>query len=188
MRLYVGTNMERGLAIIKEGKIRCVVDRIHGDSYGDLATSDGFVYLTDKVPIAIYYGNKAQIGINPIAETGCFYIFEIEVDESQLLPDMDEINVESKWVPSIDLNHKFTAMESLALTCTVAIARDLMVPEDIIRFAVLPIYDRNKSHPFQEITNDCIHYRKGDQIPDSVAAIPWVDLPANFHKKGDSDC
>lgn len=70
MHLYVGTTMERGLAIIKEGKIRYVVDRIHGDSYGDLTTSDGFVYLTDKVPIAIYYGKKAQIGINPIAETG----------------------------------------------------------------------------------------------------------------------
>lgn len=178
MRLYLGTNEERGTKIIEEGLIRCNVDRLYNTTNisEDLATTDGFVYLTDLLPVAIYYGNKAQILWN--RQVGQYYVFEVEISDTELLPDKDEIQVESGWRKEVLLDDgKYTAAYSLQQVHSVTVGRDLRLPGDVTRYAILPDA-RNLDHPLLVVTNENIVYRwhHNEPVPESVNRIPWVNL------------
>jgi len=179
LRLFLGTNEERGKKIIEEGLIRCDVDRLYnstniGEHY---ATTDGFVYLTDLLPVAIYYANKAQIFAR--LPPGYYYIFEVEISDTELLPDMDEIRIQSAaWNKDILRDDgNYTAAYSLQQIHSVAVGRDLSLPGDVIRYAILPDAT-SLDDPLIYVTKENIVFRPhhNEPIPVSVNRIPWVDL------------
>ncbi|MCY9763253.1 hypothetical protein M5X06_21975 [Paenibacillus alvei] len=176
MRLYIGTSEERGHSILVEGLIRCQVDRIYEEEdFGEFETTDGYVYLTNDVTMAAYYGNKAQI----ISESaGAYlYLFEVEIDEGELLPDLDELKVEATFRP--ELHNKaadFSVAYSINELASVRIDRDLSVDRDVVRYAKLPC-TINFEDPMLEITKRCISSRKSRQPEvkfELIQLIPWI--------------
>lgn len=59
MILYHGTKAEYGEMIVKSGILKNDVKRNYEcNDYADLGTTNGYVYLTDKLYVAASYGNK----------------------------------------------------------------------------------------------------------------------------------
>jgi len=132
--------------------------------------------MTDEIPVAIYYGNKAQVNIPPIS-AGNYYLFEIEIDIDELHPDIDELRIQNTWQPIQKEESDFTVEDSLSLVHSVTVTRDLLISTDVVRYAILP--DANSlDHDLLHITKECIFYRpnQGTSIPESVNQIPWLTL------------
>jgi hypothetical protein len=86
MILYHGTSEKRGIKILKENCLKTNALRVYGEEH-PLPTTEGYIYLTNNLVNAIYYGN------NTAWEDGDNYlfVFEIEVEERKLEADMDQI-------------------------------------------------------------------------------------------------
>ena len=98
MLLYHGTLLESGEKIIQEGKIRCQIKRSH-EGYETIieGTTDGFVYLTQNLYTAYYYGNILLLDQDDYNKK-YVYIFKIEIPDDNILlePDFDELKVRNK--------------------------------------------------------------------------------------------
>ncbi len=97
MILYHGTSESAGTKILKEGKlIANIKDRVwKGLPDNDITkTTDGFVYLTDLLQTAIHWGNKTSI----ILKEKEIYLFKVDIEKEDLLPDLDEIAIEEMWL------------------------------------------------------------------------------------------
>lgn len=130
MILYHGTTGKNGESILNMKKIKHKdVKRIYNDDADSLiqqinhkgittfATTDNYVYLTDSLFNAIYYGNKHEI---IYGENQCFYVFKINIDESLLEVDEDEIILTiCTYNPNFDPKSVKTIQQSLALTKSV---------------------------------------------------------------------
>ena len=106
MLLYHGTLKSRGEQILKDGKIDCHAKRLYEESYkgilencltvsegmiipNTLATTPGYIYCTNSLIYAIYYGNKHAIQ----HDENEFYIFKFDILEHKLEPDEDEVRM-----------------------------------------------------------------------------------------------
>lgn len=93
MILFHGTSLENGEQIIKDGKIKCQIKRVH-EGYKNIipGTTDGYVYLTQNFYTAYYYGNIPLISLEDMSKQ-YVYIFKIEIDDNSSLfePDLDEL-------------------------------------------------------------------------------------------------
>ena len=119
MILYHGTTLEHAEKILRDGKIKCRIERNH-KGYGDIidATTDGFVYLTPNLHTAYFYGNIARTEID---DGVC--IFKINIsDESVLEPDYDELKVRE-----IKDTKNITTKESLEQCGSVRISKDINI-------------------------------------------------------------
>lgn len=93
--LYHGSPQGRALEIIKNGVLLATnCKRIWDNRYTNIAgknlkTTDGYVYLTDKLSKAAYYGKVATI----CEEAGdiSYFIFRVKIPKKLLLPDLDEL-------------------------------------------------------------------------------------------------
>jgi hypothetical protein len=163
---------------MNEGIVKCRIDRIYDQkTYVVLhtATTDGFVYLTDLVPLAVYYANAAHVSCK---EASSLYLFEVEIDESELSADEDQIRVESVWDKRILLESGVYAWDyTLEKFHHAAVARDLTIPGDVVRYAVLPFVN-NSDDPLHVIVLECIQhqYTNNDPIPSCIDEIPWISL------------
>lgn len=97
MILYHGTSDLLANEIIKTRKIKNICERswkgeirTQSGNNINIDTTDGYVYLTNKLSLAIYYGNCANMkqGKHSLE----VFIFRINIDEKELLPDKDELN------------------------------------------------------------------------------------------------
>jgi hypothetical protein len=86
MILYHGTSEKRGIKILQENCLKTNASRVYGEDYL-LPTTGGYIYLTNNLVNAIYYGNKTACE----DEDDYLFVFEIEVDECTLEADMDQI-------------------------------------------------------------------------------------------------
>lgn len=103
MVLFHGTPASRAHKILNDGLIsnqakgyyneNCIAQIIkhHEKKYVSLATTPGYVYLTDWLFKAVYYGNLYACMNNEKD----FYIFMVDIDENNLLPDLDEPQLQS---------------------------------------------------------------------------------------------
>lgn len=94
MYLYHGTKKSYGKQIINQGMLKANIKRNYDKKFTkSLRTTDGFVYLTNNLSKATYYGNKNCFIFathdHEIEEK--YYIFRIQIDEKELLPDRDEL-------------------------------------------------------------------------------------------------
>lgn len=124
MILYHGTPLESGEKIIKEGKIQCQIQRSH-EGYKNIidGTTDGYVYLTQNLYTAYFYGNILLMGQDDWNKK-YVYIFKVEIadDKNLLEPDFDELKVRNKG------NSKnVTWKESLTLCGCVRIKQDISI-------------------------------------------------------------
>lgn len=138
MKLYFGINFEKGNEILQQRFINFAT-----------ASEDNMVHLTDLISSAIYYGNQAEI--NEMG-TGKFYLYQIELDKSEMQPVVDKPN-------------------------TVIVARNLALGSDVIAYAVLPVAT-DEEHELSYITKESVKFQKdaNTTIPASVEHIVWQEL------------
>ena len=85
MKLYHGTPASNLNSILSNGLKLNQKSEFSEDS----KTEQGYIYLTDNIAVAAYYGNmQAILNEEPCLE---YIIFEIEIEENELLIDYDEI-------------------------------------------------------------------------------------------------
>ncbi|PFL58917.1 hypothetical protein COJ27_26080 [Bacillus cereus] len=85
MKLFHGTSYKSGNTILKQGLIK------KGQSAFDLFTDSNYVYLTNRITVAMNYGRKKAVFSEPEEEQ--FYLFEIELNKDLLLVDLDEVAI-----------------------------------------------------------------------------------------------
>lgn len=105
MILFHGTPESRGVKIIEEGIISNKAKRIYDQTHEDmlkecivscsgvaptsLASTIGYVYLTNSLFYAMYYGNKNAV----LNEENYFYVFKTDIEEENLEADLDEVRM-----------------------------------------------------------------------------------------------
>ncbi|MEG1631857.1 MAG: hypothetical protein RR423_06350 [Hydrogenoanaerobacterium sp.] len=141
MILYHATRKSLGDKILKAGFISCTVSREYTSPYSisingrnaNIATTNGLVYLSNSPIMAITFANATAYKAN---ETK-IYIFEIEIDEKLLLPDKDQLALES-----VRRNCSFpkgiTAQESIKECYCAAYPFDIKFKQNKTRFLILP--------------------------------------------------
>lgn len=126
MILYHGTPLESGEKIIQEGKIRCQIKRSH-EGYENIieGTTDGFVYLTQNLYTAYYYGNILLLDQDDYNKK-YVYIFKIEIPDDNILlePDFDELKVRNKVY-----SKNITWKECLEMCGCARIRQDITIKE-----------------------------------------------------------
>lgn len=129
MKLYHGTSYETATKIIKDKKIKCGCESPYDDS-ADFSTNKNYIYLTNNIALAIRYAKNATKN-----EDKKVSIFIIEIDESKLLPDFDELKQQTQelsyikrtFVPKVE--GEFTLEKSLKMFNSCCVAEDISANE-----------------------------------------------------------
>ena len=91
MFLYHGTTVKRAQSIFSEGVIKCNVERHYTkEKSGNGYTEQGYIYLALEPTFSIYFANCCD---HEDKSQG-LVIFRIEMDETCLQPDYDEIRIQ----------------------------------------------------------------------------------------------
>ncbi|MFJ5159688.1 hypothetical protein ACIP6T_10995 [Pantoea sp. NPDC088449] len=155
MRLYHGTSLSASQSIISSGKILHDIIRTYDES-SLFPTTNGLVYLSDNVGYAIYVANKEAI----FRKEDFLSVFEVEVEEAELLPDFDELDYVHR-IKHAEAAH-FNYSDSLDKAQSCCVARSLILQTDIKRQLILPS-NMNREHPLRPMTRELIMLRdKGD--------------------------
>ena len=85
MKLYHGTPASNLDSILSDG----LKLNQNSEFSEDSKTEQGYIYLTDNIAVAAYYGNIQTASNNNSCQD--YIIFEVEIDENELLIDYDEI-------------------------------------------------------------------------------------------------
>lgn len=161
MILYHGTTESRGRQILSEGKIKRTTHEaatynsdIKVSYQGETLsakTTCGFVYLTDKVLVAATYGVRASI----IHREKAVYIFKINVDESLLEIDTDEI----KNTPAQQrafLKPALTPQEALAVVYSTCVSFDILLSNSDASYTILSrVDDKNLIADIMTVAENC---------------------------------
>lgn len=149
MTFYHATTQSRGQQIIKTGRISR--DAPPAVTWM-LATTPGWVYLSDHIDHAIHWGNKVSILTK---ETEIFYIFKISLPLSQCHPDVDNLIYEEWMSPDEAAEVNLTSCLAKCHSCRTA--NDLIVSEHIVAYCTLPVnHPRNKVHPLWDVVRNLI--------------------------------
>lgn len=124
MIVYHGTSSQRGNAILNDGVLKKDAHKVYSKDHL-FPTTDDYIYVTNDLINAIYYGNKTVFNDNKFDE---IFIFSIELDEAILLPDLDEIKYTLEPFEAIngikDINNP-TLQESLTYALSARIGQDI---------------------------------------------------------------
>ncbi|MFR1708872.1 MAG: hypothetical protein ACLSV2_08225 [Clostridium sp.] len=133
MILYHGTSEKRGIKIFDEMSLKTNALRVYGEEHL-LPTTGGYIYLTNNLVNAIYYGNKTACE----DEDNYLFVFEIEIDECKLEADMDQIIYSlipfGKHTKIKDIDSP-TVQESLAYALSVRTRKDIDIKTSKTRFS-----------------------------------------------------
>lgn len=149
MILYHGTPLKSGKKIIETGVIKHDCKRVWNSDdlmimsdgkIESLETTDGFVYMSDKLSLATFYGNSARIRREE--DDDWIYIFRVELSLNELQQDADELKMNYRIV-----NSKLSAQESLNICHCVTVDHSLSRNEYKIEYIKYPI--RNFSHNYE---------------------------------------
>lgn len=161
MILYHGTSSSRGQNILAHKMLDANAKRVYDEDHG-LPTTNGYVYLTDDVFNAIYYGNKTAW----IDKDDSLYVFRIEINDSLLEADFDEfkytldpygIEYELK-----DINNP-TIEESLRYTNSVRVGQDIKFEYFKTEFMKLgSTYPTNKDKAVKKYMRELLQLRNGN--------------------------
>lgn len=184
MELFHGTSKSRGDIIVEEGKISCHAKLMYEDGGEDvlqsaefsnglikpttLATTPGYIYLTNSIFKAAYYGNINAVSGNEDS----FYLFKVELPETLLEPDEDEI----RMALCQDPGQYPRAIDSLSACHSARYNRDIITFE----YCVLPS-TTNFSDPLRELVMNVILQRPRPR--ESNMRQLSMDLLNQFHSK-----
>lgn len=135
MILYHGTGHTAANEIIKTGVIRNDAPLKWGEGsflpfadgeYLDISTTPGFVYLTDKLSLACFYGNIHRSDEDKLKG---YYIFKLDIPSEELLPDKDELRINYE-IEQDDIS----ADESLHISRCVSVDHSLSNEEYNIKY------------------------------------------------------
>ncbi|WP_210469961.1 hypothetical protein [Sporosarcina sp. 6E9] len=130
--LYHGTSKERGSHILADGKIKAKnINRVYDENH-IMPTSDGYVYLTKDIALAVYYANLTAVTIDRDTQ---LMIFKLELYNYELEADLDEIKY--------TLNNKkekerddYSVKDSLKLTASVRYPHDVLLKDNKVKYTV----------------------------------------------------
>lgn len=129
--LYHGTTLVNGIQIIKDGCIKANIARNYFDYDEKIKDStDGYVYLTTNLYTAYYYGN-INILEKKDDEDKYVYIFKMEIDDCELLPDYDEIILKTR-----KRFEKISFEESIRVCGCVRVKKDVKINK--AEYVILP--------------------------------------------------
>lgn len=168
MHLYHGTSFSASQSIISSEKILHQIERTYDES-SLFPTTNGLVYLTNNIGYAIYVANKEAI----FRREEFLSIFEVDVDEAELLPDFDQLDYVCR-IKREDAEH-FTYSDSLEKAQSCCVARSLHLIEDIRKQLLLPS-NMNLEHQLRPLTRELIMLRKnGDhrKASDMMNGLIW---------------
>ncbi|NFQ35970.1 hypothetical protein [Clostridium sporogenes] len=98
MIMYHATSLSRGNKILKDGTIKKDSEKVYGED-SLMPTTDGYVYLTNDLINAAYYGNKTAVLFD---KDDMFFIFRMDINIKDLEVDKDEIEYTIKQSPKYD--------------------------------------------------------------------------------------
>lgn len=163
MILYHGTNQNRGNKILLDGVIKCDIERFYGEMYDPiLQTTNEYIYLTNSLTLATYYGNKHSYSSNE----EYFYVFKVKLPQDVLIPDLDEL----RMVYGLDVkNNIYIASESLEICNSVAFPDDLPFNKyDIQYVKMLSTWNRNLPEIYYDFIYTFIKLR-GKEINENLS-------------------
>lgn len=135
MILYHGTTEKIGKEILRSGVIKKNISRRYLDNSG-VATTDGYVYMTNDFTYAVYYGNKNAV----LDKENNLIIFKVEINDNLLEPDKDEIEYTLKVFGKVegfeDINNP-TLEESLKNTKAARVPMDIELDKYAAEYAVI---------------------------------------------------
>jgi hypothetical protein len=149
MILYHGTYESRAKEVFSSGYLKCDGIEFNYESEAIYPTTKGFVYLTENLPLSIYYGARVISGNSPEG----IFVFEVDISEEELEVDYDEIEVMSIWPnvkKQIESISPFLVTHSLELLHSVRVRRDLKLGVDVKKYLQLP-FGNNGIHKDDEL-------------------------------------
>ncbi|UHA72054.1 hypothetical protein [Paenibacillus sp. 481] len=170
MLLYHGTTLTNSISIHHDKTLRCKIERYYNNE--EFPTTDGYVYLSNRINHAIYYGNKNSV----YSDEEYFAVYEIDICYDNLKIDIDEL----KYVAKLNDEEikTFSVDSCLELVSSCRIDRDLTFGVDVKRYAVLPT-TMNYKHELCDIAYEIISDRENrdvDYLSEIRLKLPWVDI------------
>lgn len=197
MVLYHATTRVNGEKILKDRVIECHAQKIFNTDISDCIrnneslvidtctrTTDGYVYLTDSLIFAVYHGSMATIYSQKELVERKFYVFRIEINDRELLPDRDNLSI------LIDKKYReaaATAEQSLRLCSSVCLQRNILIDVEPTAYAVCStsIFDESQVIPEMARMHDLVtkedlnEYQK-EAMKKAVlsfeSAYKWIDI------------
>lgn len=173
MKLYHGTSSLSATLIESCGYLAKNIDRTYSNDSA-LATTDGFIYLTNHPGYAAYMANKEAM----FKKADSFVIYEVEVEDIMLEPDIDELIYVSQL--SETEAKKCTLTQSLSLSRSCRAPHDLHIGKEVIRKVTMPS-TCNKAEQDLTSTYGLIVLRGQNQESQALKIldqIGWVPLTA----------
>ncbi|MDA1662165.1 hypothetical protein PDK35_19700 [Bacillus cereus group sp. TH153LC] len=139
MKLFHGTSYKLGNKILEQGLIK------KGQSAFDIVTDSNYIYLTDRITVAMGYGRKKSLHLQEKE----FYLFELELKEDLLLVDLDEVAIfkngfRDQKAAIEKLNGQFTVENTLPLFYSVRVDFDIALHNYTGKYSTLSIQDMAK--------------------------------------------
>ncbi|EKS8377538.1 hypothetical protein QC477_005436 [Bacillus cereus] len=140
MKLFHGTSFNLGNTILKQGVIK------KGQSSFDIVTDSNYVYLTDRITVAMNYGRKKAV----YSQEKEFYLFELELENNLLLVDLDEVMIykngfRNQRASIQKLNDQFTVDNTLPVFHSVRVDFDIKLLNHACKYTTFSIQDMNYS-------------------------------------------
>lgn len=181
MVLFHGTNEKSGEAIIKDGMLRsdCIrkytTTEFHAPNGNiiDLSTTNGFVYLTNWIPRAVRFGYTSCWDEHNVC-SGKIYVFCINVPESNLQADLDEIRMRYSGFSIYKSDYK----QSLDICQCVRIDYDL--PLDCnSKLLIVPATNEGRLSEYSAVCNYMAFWNE-HKATDNASA--YLEAYTNFFK------
>lgn len=137
MIYYHGTTEHTSKKIFQDQKISSTAEKVYGKGHLVKETTDGYVYLTDKIRWALRYGANAIMMSDLNLSKENIIVFKINISDSYVEIDEDEIEVVSKWDEGID-DKVVDISSSLKYLNSVRIPRDLILGKDVVEYFIIP--------------------------------------------------
>lgn len=169
MKLFHGTSYKLGNKILEQGIIK------KSQPAFDIFTDSNYVYLTNRITVAMKYGRNKAIFTEP--EETQFYLFEIELNRNLLLVDLDEVAIFKDGFmdqkEAIEKLHgNYTVENTIPLFHSVRVNFDIALHNYTGRYSILSISDLT-----EEITEDIFDKNLTDQELQKIYdSITWKSI------------
>ncbi|MEI5948063.1 hypothetical protein WBS58_22430 [Bacillus albus] len=169
MQLFHGTSYKLGNKILEQGMLK------KSQPAFDIFTDSNYVYLTNRITVAMKYGRNKAIFSEP--EETQFYLFEIELNRNLLLVDLDEVAIfkdgfMDQQAAIEKLNGHYTVENTIPLFHSVRVNFDISLHKYTGRYSILSIPDLTET-----ITEDIFDKNlTGQELQKIYDSISWHSL------------
>ena len=185
MKLYHGTSLSRSKKIEEDKKIIKNADLIY-DNKNDkeikmseemkriseiTSTTPGFIYLTNNPAFAFFCGNRNSI----MEDEDYFVVYEVEIDENVILPDIDEMKVKYYHQKNFKVPDNITAAETLKECESCRVDFDLPF-EKFVKRKIKVCSTANISNEEFKITKNILQNRNKIETKKIIEELEWEEV------------